>query len=184
MLTNIRNLLIYGMSLIAPFCKAQAPIPPSQPLETVAHVDLSRYLGSWFEIAKFPNRFQKGCHAATAEYTLQKNGTIEVTNRCLKDTNGTETVAHGRARVADLQSNAKLKVSFLPTWLRWTGIGEGDYWIIQLDTEYQWAVVSEPRREFLWILARKPELTNEQNTLIKNTLHDQGFDLSRLEKSR
>ena len=114
------------------------------PLRTVAHVDLSRYLGTWCEIASFPQRFQRGCTATTAIYTPRDDGKIDVLNRCRKDAlDGPEKSAHGPARV-DHATNAKLEVSFFrPFW--------GDYWIIDLADDYSYAVVGHPGRDYLWI---------------------------------
>ena len=122
------------------------------PLEPVAHVDLSRYLGTWYEIASFPQSFQRGCTATTATYTLRDDGQIDVVNRCRKGSpDGPEKVAHGRARVVDRSSNAKLEVSFFrPFW--------GDYWIIDLGADYEYAVAGHPGRDYLWILSRTPTI--------------------------
>src|SRR5690606_10310949 len=122
------------------------------PLQTVDAVDLERYSGSWYEIAAFPQRFQKGCTDTTATYAPREDGEIDVTNRCRKD--GEWDVTEGRARVVDPETRAKLEVSFFPlTW--------GDYWIIDLSPEYRWAVVGHPSRDYLWILSRTPSLDAE-----------------------
>lgn len=123
------------------------------PLETVPRVELSRYLGTWYEIANFPQSFQEGCTATTATYTLaEKPGEIVVENRCNKGTvNGPEDTARGRARVVDTSTNAKLEVSFFgPFW--------GAYWVIDLGAEYEYAVVGHPGRDYLWILSRTPTM--------------------------
>ncbi|MBK6849084.1 MAG: lipocalin family protein [Proteobacteria bacterium] len=122
------------------------------PLQTVARVELSRYLGTWYEIANFPQRFQRGCTATMATYTLRADGDLEVLNRCRKGSlDGKEKSALGRARVVDSTTNAKLEVSFFrPFW--------GDYWIIDLGADYEHAVVGHPGRDYLWILARQPTL--------------------------
>ena len=122
-------------------------------LQVVPEVDLSRYLGKWYEIATIPARFQLGCHCVTAEYSLLKKGRIRVINSCRKDSaDGPFRSVKGQAKVVKGSNNAKLKVSFFrPFW--------GDYWIINLDQEnYQWAVVSSPSRKYLWILSRTPEM--------------------------
>jgi apolipoprotein D and lipocalin family protein len=144
------------------------------PLRTVAHVDLSRYLGTWYEIASFPQRFQRGCTATTATYTLRDDGNIDVLNRCRKDAiDGPEKSAHGRARVIDEVTNAKLEVSFFrPFW--------GDYWIVDLAADYSYAVVGHPGRDYLWILARTPTLAEATYQAIIARLHAQGYDTSRL----
>lgn len=153
-------------------------------LRTVSHIEISRYLGKWYEIARFPNRFQKDCDEATAEYSMKDEDTLRVVNTCRKrDGEGLKQVT-GIAKVADLESQAKLKVSFLPGWLRWTGIGKGDYWIIDLATDYSYAVVSEPSRKYLWILCREPVMSQRTYDGILKRLKEQKFDLTPLIGSR
>ncbi len=144
------------------------------PPETVKHVDLERYTGTWYEIAKLPNRFQKKCaFGTTANYTLMDNGSIRVINRCYKE-NGQEMDAKGRARIVDTQSNAKLQVSFVRFfWRNWFW---GDYWIIGLDENYQWAIVGHPERKYGWILARTPQINDETRQQIDAILTEQGYN--------
>jgi apolipoprotein D and lipocalin family protein len=113
-------------------------------------VDLSRYAGKWYEIARLPNRFQRDCACnTTATYTLRADGKITVLNEC-RQADGRQKSAKGTARVADATGlNTKLKV-FWPF--------SGDYWITDLDPEYRWAVVGEPGRRYLWILSRQPQM--------------------------
>ena len=157
----------------APGATGSGPREPA-PLRTVAHVDLARYTGTWYEIASFPQRFQKGCTATSAVYTLRKDGTIQVVNRCHRDSlDGRETIARGRAKVVDHESNAKLKVSFF--WPFW-----GDYWIIDLDPEYRYAVVGHPSRKYLWILSRTRTMDALVYSGILERLTAQGYDVGRL----
>lgn len=144
------------------------------PLETVAHVDLERYLGTWYEIAAFPQSFQRDCTASTATYSLREDGDIDVLNRCRKFTvDGEEKTAHGRARVVDPVSHAKLEVSFFrPFW--------GDYWVIQLGEGYEYAVVGHPGRDYLWILSRTPKLPVDVYAAILTQLQSQGYETTRL----
>jgi apolipoprotein D and lipocalin family protein len=144
------------------------------PLQTVAHVDLSRYVGDWYEIANIPQSFQRGCTATTATYTLRDDGDIDVLNSCRKGTlDGEEKSAHGRARVVDRATNAKLEVSFFrPFW--------GDYWVIDLADDYSYAVVGHPSRDYLWILARKPTLAEATFQGIVERLKLHGYETSRL----
>lgn len=144
------------------------------PLQTVARVELSRYLGTWYELANFPQRFQRGCTATTATYTLRADGDLEVLNRCRKGSlDGQERSARGRARVVDRVTNAKLKVSFFrPFW--------GDYWIIDLSDDYSYAVVGHPGRDYLWILARQPTMAEATYQGIVARLEAQGYETSRL----
>lgn len=123
---------------------------------TVESVDLARYVGLWYEVARIPNRFQKQCvRSTTAEYTRQDDGSLKVVNRCLTD-DGEWDEAEGLAKVEDPVSNAKLKVSFVSI-LGWRPFW-GDYWVIGLDEEYQWSIVGTPDRKYGWVLARTPGL--------------------------
>jgi len=146
-------------------------------LKTVDSVDLDRYLGTWYEIASYPAWFQKNCTAVKAEYALRDDGLISVINSCRKHTlDGKLKKADGKAKIVDPESNAKLKVSFFgPFW--------GPYWIIDLDTDYEWAVVGVPNRKYLWILSRTPEMDGKTYAGILDRLVDQGFDPTRLEKT-
>ncbi|MBD3287955.1 hypothetical protein GF337_04055 [candidate division KSB1 bacterium] len=133
---------------------------------TVDSVDLSRYVGMWYEIAKIPNRFQDNCaYGTTAEYLLCEDGKIEVINRCY-DENGKLDKATGIAKVVDKASNAKLKVSFVSI-LGWR-LFWGDYWIIGLDPDYRWAIVGTPDRKYGWILSRSKLLSED----VLNTIFD------------
>lgn len=144
-------------------------------LPTVAYVDLDRYLGTWYEIARNPNSFQKNCVAVKAEYSKSSNDKIKVVNSCRKGTlDGKISIAKGKAKVVDKTSNSKLKVSFF--WPFY-----GDYWIIRLDTQYKWVVVSEPEMENLWILSRETSLDPQIIADIKTDLAGLGFDISKLQ---
>lgn len=148
-----------------------------EPLEVVKGVDLNRYTGTWYEIARYPNSFQKGCTGTTATYTLRDDGKISVVNRCLKDSlDGTEKKAEGRAWVVDPETNARLKVSFFWPF-------SGNYWIIQLDPEYRYAVVGDPGRKYLWILSRTPRMDAQTYAAILKKLPEQGYDPGRLMKT-
>lgn len=149
-------------------------LPPLQPVE---RVELSRYLGTWYELASFPQSFQKGCTATTANYALRDDGEIDVTNRCRKGAlDGPENVATGRARVVDSKSNARLEVSFFrPFW--------GPYWVIDLEPEYAFAVVGHPSRDYLWILSRTPTLQSEVYDGIIARLEAKGYETGRLVKT-
>ena len=154
------------------------------PLKTVPHVNLSRYLGKWYEIARFPNSFQKDCVEAVAEYSQIEDEKIQVVNTCKEIKDGRLSSATGIARVEDPVTHAKLKVNFVPAWLRWTGIGNGDYWIIDLDEGYTYAVVSEPSRKYLWILSRTPTISQTTYNDIIKRLRDQNFEVSKLIPAR
>ena len=146
-------------------------------LRTVPHVDLERYVGTWYDIASFPQRFQRGCTGTTATYTIQGDGKIEVLNRCRDGSlAGKERTARGRARVVDRSTNAKLKVSFFrPFW--------GDYWIVDLGPNYEYAVVGHPSRDYLWILSRTPTIDSAVYEGILGRLREQGYEVERLNRT-
>ena len=148
-------------------------------LATVPSVDLDRNVGEWFEIARFPNRFQRECAGEVrATYVRRPDGLIDVTNRCRTATG--QTAAHGLARVVDQATFSKLKVRFAPAWLSWLPMVWGDYWIIGLAPDYSWAVVGDPGRNYLWILARSPRLDAESMAKARSAARAGGFDIDRL----
>lgn len=150
----------------------------SKPLETVPKVDLERYVGRWYEIARYENSFEKGCVGVTATYARKPDGTISVTNRCLMNTfEGDENLAEGSARIVDPATNAKLAVTFFWPF-------EGDYWVIGLADDYSWALVGEPAGRFLWILARQPRLAPELKADLIDRLEAQGYNTKVLHWTR
>ena len=149
----------------------------SQPLETVPYVDLTSYAGKWFEIASFPQRFQKGCHCTTAEYTLSDKDYVIVENRCNRDSiNGKESYIKGKAFVDANSGNAKLKVRFFWPF-------KGKYWIIELADDYSYAVVGHPNRKYLWILSRTSTMQDSLYQQILSKIKAKGFDISKLRKT-
>ncbi len=153
----------------------------SRELKTVEFVDLKRYVGLWYEVAKIPNRFQKHCvKVTTAKYTLKENGEIEVINSCFSGA-GEKDITEGIARIVDKKTNAKLEVSFFSI-LGWRPFW-GDYWIIGLDENYQWAIVGTPSRKYGWILSRTPKLSDDVMDKINKILISQGYDPKKFEMS-
>lgn len=147
----------------------------AQTLQTVLNVDLNRYAGKWYEIASYPQVFQKGCHCTTAEYTLSDKGYVIVENRCYKDSvTGKQSYIKGKAFVDKNTGNAKLKVQFFWPF-------KGKYWIIDLADDYSYAVVSHPNKKYLWILSRTPKMHDEVYKQIINRLVEKGFDISKLQ---
>jgi lipocalin/uncharacterized protein YbjT (DUF2867 family)/ligand-binding SRPBCC domain-containing protein len=156
---------------------AAAQTPP--PVRAVPFVDLDRYAGDWFEIARFPNRFQLQCIGdVRATYARRPDGHVDVVNRCRTAEGDTE--ARGVARIVDERTFAKLKVRFAPTWLSWLPMVWGDYWIIGLAPDYSWAVVGDPGRDYLWILARAPHLDDDSIAVARAAARDNGFDVDGL----
>ncbi len=153
-----------------------AHTPSGPPLRTVDRVDLTRYMGRWYEIATIPMSFQKGCVGVTATYTLRADGDVDVVNTCRKETlDGEERSADGKAWSVD-PSNAKLEVRFFWPF-------HGSYWIIDLDPDYRWAVVGHPDRKYLWILSRTPQMDPATYDAILGRLRAQEYDTSLLVKT-
>lgn len=149
----------------------------------VSSVDLKRYSGKWYEIAKIPNKFQKRCVGnTTANYSLKPDGNIEVINRCLKK-DGQYDEAIGKAKIKDKTSNAKLEVRFAPAALSFIPQVWGDYWIIDLDSKYQYAVVGNPDRKYLWILSRTPEMDDAVYQKILRKVEKMGYNPNKLAKA-
>lgn len=147
------------------------------PLPTVERVELPRYAGLWYEIARLPSRFQDKCASdTTARYSLRDDGRVTVVNTCVK-ADGSETRIEGVARVVDPATNAMLRVSFF--WPFW-----GDYWVLQLDPEYRHALVGTPSRSYLWILSRTPRLDEDTVRQLLATAQELGFDTSRIIRTR
>lgn len=143
-------------------------------IKTVDYVDINKYAGLWYEIAKIPNKFQDHCiKGTTANYTVTESGEIKVVNSCV-DEDGETDKAEGVARVVDKKTNSKLEVSFFSI-LGWRPVW-GDYWIIGLDENYQWAVIGTPSRKYGWILSRTPELNSEALDRIFSILKQNGYN--------
>ena len=141
--------------------------------EVVQSVDLTRYAGQWYEIARLPNSFQKKCaDSVTANYTIRADGKIEVINRCRK-ASGEYATAKGKAKIVDKKTNAKLKVTFF--WPFY-----GDYWILDLGPNYEYAVVGEPDRKYLWILSRSPRMDETILRQLLEKMAAKGFNTERM----
>ena len=173
---RIRFLLLAFCAMLPalPFRAAADPAP----VRVVSSVDLSRYAGKWYEIARLPNRFQRGCAGdTTASYTLRPDGKITAVNQCrtpegrLKSTKGTARLASGK------EPNTKLKVTFFWPF-------HGNYWIIDLDPGYRWAVVGEPDRKYFWILSREKWLDEALFQQILDRAKQQGYDLGPLIRTK
>ena len=168
----MRTVLFASLLLIAALAACTSLRGPSLPPPAVVpFVDLARYAGTWYEIASYPNRFQKGCADTSATYTLLPGGPIEVVNRCTRG--GKPDSVKGTAKVADPATNAKIKVTFFWPF-------SGNYWIIELGEGYDYAVVSEPGREYLWVLGRARRMDDAVYAGIVERLREKGFDTGRL----
>jgi apolipoprotein D and lipocalin family protein len=145
-------------------------------LKTVDKVDLNRYMGTWYEICRYPQIFEKNLVGVTATYSLMPNGKVRVINAGYKNTlDGKRVQAKGKAKVADKVTNAKLKVTFF--WPFY-----GDYWIIELGENYEYAVVGNPKRTGLWLLSRTPQMDDKLYNSLLQKIEGHGYDLSKIEK--
>lgn len=170
------------LALLLPLLSAACAAPPAgPPVQTVPVVDLSRYAGDWYEVARYPNRFEDGagldCVDVTASYALRGEDRVAVVNRCRNAAaGGAPQEAQGRAYVVEGSRGAKLRVTFF--WPFY-----GDYWVIGLDPGYRWAVVGAPRRDYLWVLSRTPGLPETEYATALEAARAQGFDLARLKRT-
>jgi apolipoprotein D and lipocalin family protein len=166
------------LALWALFATGAADAAPVAPLTTVPSVDLQRYLGVWHELARYDNWFQgDDCVNVTAEYGIDKDGDVSVLNTCRNASNEITDTAEGYARVEENSGNARLRVSFF-----WPIFA--DYWIVALADDYSWVIVSEPGRDYLWILTRSATTSDtERDTLVAKAA-SLGFDPARLVYSR
>lgn len=157
----MKSLLLLPLIVLFFGCSSQ-----HEPLPTVKTLSLDRYKGTWYEIARYEHRFEKGCRDVSATYSLRDDGKIDVLNRCMKDDGLSE--AHGVAYATDA-TNTKLKVSFF--WPFY-----GDYWVLMLADDYRYAVIGDPSREYLWILSRTKILDAEDKALILKSLPALGYE--------
>lgn len=170
-------LMVAGLGLVA----CQSPHPESSPLATVAQVDLARYTGRWYEIAKIPHSFQRQCVSdTTAQYARNDDGTIAVVNRC-RTRGGSYDEARAVARVTDTASNAKLEVSFF-SLLGWRPVW-GRYWVLELGPDYEYTVIGEPTRRYGWILSRTTTLSPETRERLNQRLRHLGYVPDQFENS-
>jgi apolipoprotein D and lipocalin family protein len=165
---NVLSILI--ISVITSCVSAQ-----TKSVKTVSFVDLTKFLGTWYEVANIPQSFQKKCiKNTTANYSLKNHRKIKVINSCL-EADGSVKQATGQARIVDTNSNAKLKVSFakiLGIFLPFSG----DYWIIDLATDYSYALIGHPSQKYAWILTRSPAVSKETLIRADTVLKSNGYD--------
>ena len=162
-----KSLILICIMFLFTACSSKNP-----PLQTVEKVDLERYLGTWYEIARYEHFFEKDCKNVTANYSMLDVDTIKVINRCTKIQTNEKKEALGRAYATDF-TNSKLKVSFFRPFY-------GDYWVLILDEKYDYVVVGTPSREYLWILSRTSNLDEKIKKEILQKLPTLGFDTSKL----
>ena len=175
--------LIVSATLIVTASHTVATSQPNGGLRVVPAIDYQRYAGTWYEVARLPNRFQAMCAGdVTATYTVRPDGRIDVTNRC-RESNGEIREATGVARRVEGQPPSILQVRFAPAFLRFLPMVWGDYQIIDLAEDYEYAVVGAPSREYLWILARRPDIDPDLYRRLSESARDQDFDTAALVKT-
>jgi apolipoprotein D and lipocalin family protein len=178
--------LAIGRGLVVVLWASLLPLASfaEQPVKSIAELDISRYMGNWYEIAKLPNWFQRKCIQGTqAHYKILGPQKIEVTNKCTT-ASGEEIKAVGVARPNSSGQVAQLEVRFAPDWTAWLPLVWGAYWVLDLDPDYQLAAVGDPTRSYLWILSRSPVVSGTQYESLLQRLKVMGFDITKLEKTR
>ena len=152
----------------------------AQPIQAIAELELHRYLGVWYEIARKPFAAQKHCqYAARSIYTLNENGQVSIDQHCL-NRHGREYQQVAEGFIANPPFNSKLKVSYLPEAVRWIPVWRGDYWVLKIDADYQTVLVGEPKRQYLWLLAREPHLAPNITQHYLNYAKRLGYELDDL----
>ncbi len=169
-----------ALALLAGGGAAAVAAPPLP--QTVADLDLARYMGRWYQIALLPNRFQEFCaRDTTADYRLRDDGRVAVVNQC-RDGDGELRRAQGEARLhRDYDDPARLQVRFAPAWLSFLPFVWGDYWVLELTDDYAAALVGSPDREYLWVLARTPRLDADIYARLRERAARDGFAVEALE---
>ncbi|KAF1015811.1 MAG: Outer membrane lipoprotein Blc [Stenotrophomonas maltophilia] len=166
-------------ALLAGLLLATAPLLAAEPVRAVPALDIDRYAGQWHEIAHLPVSFQKKCVGeVTATYSLRRDGRISVYNAC-RTAAGERIAAEGVARAVEGRPG-QLQVRFVPDWLSWVPLVWADYWVIALDPDYQWAVVGEPGRRYLWILSRTAQMDPALFDQLRHCAEAMGYDLAPL----
>ena len=175
--------ILFGSILLA-FSTTTFSQTADTPVKTIASLDVPRYMGTWYEIAKFPNWFQKKCVSNTqAVYSIRPDGNLKVLNSC-KTADGEISQAEGTARQEGSKDSPKLEVRFAPEWLSFLPMVWGEYWVIDLDAQYQVAAVSDSKREYLWVLSRTPQLDKKTYDELLLRLRGQQFDTRKLETTQ
>ncbi|TCL10181.1 apolipoprotein D and lipocalin family protein [Shimia isoporae] len=169
----------FAFATLATFASTSAAVAEryrdrAVPIEAVSALDLDRYLGKWHEIARFPNRFEKGCEGVTAEYGLRSDGKISVLNTCREGSPaGEASTAEGEAWLIE---GGKLKVTFVP----WLPFARGDYWVLWIDDAYSVVAIGNPAGRTGWILARDPQISTDLRAKAEAALTKNGYDVSKL----
>lgn len=173
--------LVAGLLALASWGLGSQAIAHEAALQPIASLDVNRYMGTWYEIAKYPNWFQRKCARNTqANYQVLGPAKVQVLNRCVT-ADGQTIEALGLARQIGAADSPKLEVRFAPEWLSFVPLVWGDYWVIDIDEAYQLVAVSEPKRQYLWVLSRTQEVRPAALEALFARLKTRGFDLNKLE---
>ena len=178
---NINMKLLLGGALLLTVAGAAYAKSKTAPVQVVPNVDLKQYAGKWYEIARFPNSFQKGCSGdVSANYTLRKDGKVDVENSCGTQNGKTKTAKGEARRISSKSKEGKLEVRFAPKILSFLPAVWGDYYILDLDKSYTTSIVGSSGRSYLWILSRTPQLDEETYQSLVEKARAQGFDVNKL----
>ena len=173
MMKHLQKILLSAIAMLLAAC-GSGPVGNAHVPEPAKPVELGKYLGKWYEVARYENRFERGCEAVTAEYSLREDGMIRVINSChLGSVNGELKTAEGKAKLVENSQGAKLKVSFF--WPFY-----GDYWVLDHAEDYSWSIVGEPSGRYLWILARDAPLSEQHVSDLRDKAKLLGYDTSLL----
>ena len=176
-------LVVAGGALMLSACTTLTPSRSTAAVpQSVNQLDLNRYVGTWYEIARLPMYFQRNCASdVTATYSLNPSGSIKVDNRCNK-ADGSTIQSIGEATKAN-ETGSELKVTFLPEGLRWLPLTKADYWVLALDDTYQHALVGTPNHKYLWVLSRTPSMDEAAYQSLLSTAKNQGYDIDKLQRT-
>ncbi len=190
MLSKLKNklpspkalLVLAGGALMLSACTTLTPSHSAAAPQSVNQLDLNRYTGTWYEIARLPMYFQRNCASdVTATYSLNPSGSIKVDNRC-KKADGSTIQSIGEATKAN-ETGSELKVTFLPEGLRWLPLTKADYWVLALDDTYQHALVGTPNHKYLWVLSRTPSMDETAYQSLLSRAQNQGYDIAKLQRT-
>jgi len=177
MMKSLVSVVLLVLTLITSGCASTGALPDARPLQAVSEIDVDRYLGRWYEIARYPMAFENDLVGVTADYTRVDERYIQVVNTGrVKTLDGEVKMAGGRSWVPDASAPGKWVVEYAPP--RFVS-----YWVIAVDSEYRWAIVGEPRRRYLWILSRTPAISTATEAMIHNRLTELGYGVERLRKT-
>lgn len=178
----MKKMILIGLAVFSVASVAKAANDSVNQIKTVDNIDITKYMGKWYEIAHLPNYFQRKCSAnTTAEYSLNQDKTVKVLNSC-QNKNGDLQSSEGLAKSIN-DGNSKLKVSFMPKGLKWVPFTKGDYWILRIDSEYKVALVGGPSKKYLWILSRTPHIDEATYVSYLETAKNLGYDTNNLIKT-